>query len=92
MLQKVYNANILVNLQDLSFTFYKIDLLLKYQNREFKHFQTNRRSFLQQIDKIFQLNALLFNTLFKTRQVINKIIIKRERSRRHPTKNAWLHI
>lgn len=38
VLQKAYLANALVNFKGQSNIFYEIDLLLEYQNREFKHF------------------------------------------------------
>lgn len=37
-LRNAYIANALVNIQDLLFTFYEIDLLLEHQNRKFKQF------------------------------------------------------
>lgn len=37
-LHETYLANALVNLYKLPYTFYKINLLLKYLNEEFKHF------------------------------------------------------
>ena len=43
VLQNSYIANTLINLQELSHTFYKIHLLLEYQNREFMCFQPDRR-------------------------------------------------
>lgn len=39
--KNTYIINALVNLQSLISTFYKIDLLLKHQNGEFKYFQAN---------------------------------------------------
>lgn len=36
--KKAYIANTLINPQDLLFTFYKIDFLLKHQNKKFKQF------------------------------------------------------
>lgn len=52
-LQNVYIVNTLVNLWGLFFNFYKINLVLKYQNKEFKCFCANRGSFLQKTVKIF---------------------------------------
>lgn len=45
-LQEAYLANALVNPRGLSHTFYEVDLLLEYQNREFKQFRADRGSFL----------------------------------------------
>lgn len=52
-LQEVYLANALVNPYGLFQTFYKIDLLLKHQNGEFKRFWADKGSLLQEIDKMF---------------------------------------
>lgn len=91
-LQKTYIANVLVNLQSLSFTFYEINILLKYRNREFKRFWADRSSSLQDTDEMFQLNELSINALSKMRQLMNKIIIRRECSGRHLTKNSSFDI
>lgn len=48
VLQKAYLANTLINAKGQPRTFYKIDLLLKYQNREFKQFPIDCKSFLQE--------------------------------------------
>ena len=45
-LQKAYLANTLINLCELSHTFYKINFLLECQNSKFKYFCTDRRLFL----------------------------------------------
>ena len=52
-LQNAYISNALVNLQGLPFIFYEMDLLLEYQNGEFKHFRADCGSSLQKIDKMF---------------------------------------
>ena len=46
ILQEAYLANALVNARGERRTFYKMDLLLQYQNREFKRFQADRGSSL----------------------------------------------
>lgn len=67
----MYLANTLVNLQDLGYTFYKIDLLFEHWNREFKKFCIDRRSFLQKSDEIFCLHILLVNFLRKVCYFLN---------------------
>lgn len=44
VLQNAYLANVLVNFQGLSHTFYEIDLLLEHQKGKLKHFLANRSS------------------------------------------------
>lgn len=51
--QEAYLANVLVNPRGGSRTFYKMDLLLKHQNGEFKCIQAHHSSFLQNNNKIF---------------------------------------
>ncbi len=46
VLQEAYLAYILVNPCRFSYTFYKMDLLLEYQNSKFKRFYTKRSLFL----------------------------------------------
>lgn len=92
VLQEMYLANALVNSKDQPGTFYKINLLLKYQNREFKHFGSNYSSFLQEIDKMFRLYALLVYMLRKIRFSINQIIIGWERNDYYPQKNSSFDI
>lgn len=41
ILQEIFLANALVNPRGLKHTFYKMDLLLEYQNGEFKRFQND---------------------------------------------------
>lgn len=36
--QKAYLANILINFREMPQTFYKMNLLLEYQNKKFKQF------------------------------------------------------
>ena len=55
-----------------------MDLLLEYQNRAFKHFYDNRRSFLQDKDEMIQLYVLIVDALIKMKQIINIIIICQE--------------
>lgn len=92
ILWQAYIANTLVNLHGLPFTFYKMDLLLEHQNCKFKRFRLDRRSSLQETDEIFKLYALLVDTLTKIRAGINKVIIGREQSGRHPTKDLSFNI
>lgn len=47
-LQKSYLANVLVNPWEFPHSFYKIDLLLKHQTGDFKHFCTDRGSSWQE--------------------------------------------
>lgn len=84
ILQEVYLANALVNLRERPQTFYKIDLLLEHQNREFKRFRVDRGLSLQEIDEMFQLHALIIDLLRKVRSSINKIGIGKERDGYHP--------
>ena len=51
--QKAYLANALINLKEERRTFYKMDLLLEHQNRDFKYFLANCRSSLQESDEMF---------------------------------------
>lgn len=92
ILQETYLANALVNPRGGSRTFYKMDLLLEHQNREFKRFRVDRGSSLQESDKMFQLHALSVDVLRKVRSSINKIVIGKERDGYYPQKNASLDI
>lgn len=92
VLQNAYLANALVNLQGLPQTFYEMDLLLEHQNGKFKRFRADRGSSLQETDDMFKLHALSVDALSKVRPAINKVIIGRERSGRHPTKDASFDI
>lgn len=74
-LQKGYLANALVNPCGLPYIFYKINLLFKHQNGEFKYFWADRGSFLQETDEIFWLHVLLVDAFYKVRLEINKIIV-----------------
>lgn len=53
MFQEIYLANTLLNSRGWFQIFYKIDLLLTYQNREFKSFQVNQKLFLPVNNEIF---------------------------------------
>lgn len=92
ILQNAYIANTLVNFWGLSHIFYEINLLLKYQNGEFKCFWTNWDSFLRKVDDILKLHILLIDTLLKVRWAINKVIIRQEHSKRHLTKSTLFDI
>lgn len=92
VLQKVYLANALVNPRGLGHTFYEMDLLLEYQNGEFKRFRSNRDSSLQESNEMFRLHALSVDALRKVRSSLNKVIIGRERSGYHPTKDSLFDI
>lgn len=92
ILCRAYIANALVNPRGLPFTFYEMDLLLEHQNGEFKQFRSDRGSFLQETDEMFKLHALSVDALTKIRVGMNKVIIGRERSGRHPTKDASFDI
>lgn len=41
---------------------------------------------------MFKLHTLLVNTLSKIRKLMNRVIIKRERNKKHLTKNALFDI
>ncbi len=92
ILRRVYIANALVNPCGLLFTFYEIDHLLEHQNGEFKQFQSDRGSSLQETDEMSKLHALSVDTLTKIRAEMNKVIIGKKRSGRHPTKDALFDI
>lgn len=53
ILQEAYLANALVSPHELPYTFYKMNLLLKYQNGKFQRFRTDRGLSLQKNDKMF---------------------------------------
>lgn len=92
VLQEAYLANSLVNPRELPSTFYKIDLLLEHQNGEFKRFCANRGSFLQESDELFRLYTLSVDCLQKLQRSMNRIIIEKDRKRRHPKKNSSFDI
>lgn len=92
ILQRAYIANALVNPRGLPFTFYEMDLLLEHQNGEFKWFRLDRGASLQETDEMIKLHALSVDALSKIRGVMNRVIVGRERSGRHPTKDASFDI
>lgn len=92
ILQEAYLANALVNPRGLEHTFYEMDLLLEHQNREFKRFQNDRGSFLQESDEMFRLYALSVDALQKVRLSLNKNVVGRHRSGYHPIKDASFDI
>lgn len=69
-----------------------MDLLLEHQNGEFKRFWSDCGSSLQETDEMFKLYTLLVDALTKIRAGINKVIIGREQSERHPTKDTLFDI
>lgn len=75
LLQKAYLANAFVNPCGLPHIFYELDLLLEHQNREFKRFCSDRRSSLQESNKMFKLHALSVDYLRKVRLAMNGVII-----------------
>lgn len=75
ILQQVFFANVLVNPQGQKDLFYKIDLLLEYQNREFKQFCSNQGSSLKETDQMLKLYALSVDAFAKVRCIMNKIVI-----------------
>lgn len=87
ILQEAYLANTLVNPQGLKHIFYEMDIIFEHQNGEFKRFCTNRASSLQESDEMFCLHILLVDSMRKVHFSLNKVIIGRERSSYHPTKN-----
>lgn len=92
VLKIAYIANALVNLRGLPSTFYEMDLLLEHQNGEFKPFRADRVLSLQETDEMFKMHALSVDTLSKIRRLMNRVITRRERSGRHPTKDASFDI
>lgn len=52
-LQKAYLVNTLINFREKLRTFYKMNLLLEYQIKEYKYFKPNCDSFLQENDEMF---------------------------------------
>lgn len=62
-LQNNYLENVLINLLCASYTFYEIELILKYQNGKFKSFRSDGGSLLQKIDKIFCLHTFTIDWL-----------------------------
>lgn len=75
ILQEAYLANALLNPQGLPQMFYEMDLLLEHQNGEFKRFQADRGSLLQESDDLFHLHALSVNALRKVRTSMNRIMV-----------------
>lgn len=67
-------------------------LFLKHQNGEFKQFRLDYGSSLQETDEIFKFHALSVDALIKIRVRINKVIIGKEQSERHLTKNVLFDI
>lgn len=92
ILWQTYIANVLVNPRGLPLMFYEIDLLLEHQNGEFKQFRSDRRSSLQETDEMFKFCTLSVDALIKIRAEMNKVIIDREQTGRHPTKNILFDI
>lgn len=92
ILQEAYLANALVILRGLPHTFYEMNLLLEHQNGEFKRFRSDRGSSLQETGQMFRMHALSVDTLAKIRRSMNRVIIDRERSSIHPTKDASFDI
>lgn len=90
--QQAYLANALVNSKNKPQSFYKIDLLLEHQNKEFKQFCADRGLSLQENDKMFRLHALLVDALKKVRSFINCIIVGKEKNRYNFTKNVSFDI
>lgn len=92
ILQKAYLANALVNPKGQPRTFYEMDLLLEYQNGEFKRFRADRGSSLQESDKMFRLHVLSVDALRKVRSSMNRIVIGKERDGYHFQKDASFNI
>lgn len=92
ILQEAYLANALINPRGKPQSFYEIDLLLEYQNREFKRFCTDCGSSLQENDEIFWLHDLLVDVLRKVRSSMNRIIIGKEKDVFCPQKDASFDI
>lgn len=88
----MYLANALVNPRGKPQSFYEIDLLLEYQNGEFKRFYTDHGLSLQESNKMFRFHTLLVDILRKVRSSINRIIIGKEKNGFCPQKNFLFHI
>lgn len=69
-----------------------MDLLLEHQNGEFKRFQADCGSSLQESNYLFKLHALTADPLQKARRAMNKIVIGRQRKSCHPEKNTSFDI
>ncbi|MCJ1471087.1 hypothetical protein MMC07_009735 [Pseudocyphellaria aurata] len=91
-LKEAYLTNALVNLRGLPDTFDEMDLLLEYQNDEFKQFRADRGSSLQETDVMFRQHALTAKSLQKMRSAVNKTIVGRRRDGQHPEKDAGFDI
>lgn len=74
----MYLAKLLINLKREPQIFYKIDLLLKYQNKECKYCQADCGSSLKESNKIFQLYVVLVDILRKIWYLINQIVIRKQ--------------
>lgn len=92
IVQEAYLANALVNPQGFPQTFYKIDLLLEHQNREFKRFRVDREAFLQESNEIFCLYVLSIDILKKVRFSINRVVVGCQRAGRHLKKDFLFDI
>ncbi|MCJ1464122.1 hypothetical protein MMC07_002735, partial [Pseudocyphellaria aurata] len=92
VLQEAYLANALVNLRGLPNTFYEMDLLLEHQNGEFKRFQADRGSSLQESNELFHLHALSVETLRTVRSGMNRVVIGHQRKGYHLQKDASFDI
>lgn len=69
-----------------------MNLLLKYQNDEFKYFKDDNGSSLQEIDIKFWLHTLLVDFLKQIWPIINKIVIEQEQKGHHPKKNTLFDV
>lgn len=69
--QEAYLANAFVNPKGQPRTFYEMNLLLEYQNGEFKWFQIDYELSLQENDNMFRLHALLVDIFRKIKSLIN---------------------
>lgn len=92
ILQETYLTNALVNPRGLPYIFYEMDLLLEYQNGEFKRFCVDRGLLLQETDEMFRLHALSVDALCKVRLSLNRIVVKWQKCGNYLIKSALFNI
>ena len=69
-----------------------MDLLLEYQNGEFKRFHADRGLFLQESDEMFRLHVLSVDIPRKVRLSMNQVVVGQQRAGQHPQKNSSFDI
>lgn len=91
---RAYLANALANPRGLPPTFYEMDLLLEHRNGTAHSSDFALTAVLRCRSRtgLFKQHALSANTMTGVKLAINRTIIGRERSGKHPTKNAAFDI